>query len=96
METTTQTTEALIAEYRDARNAYIKASEQSDKAFARYMNGEVKTARGAGRLAARVEQTGGDCDHARYEAMSGGINTDAIDAIDGLRRDPWTLNYTTI
>ena len=85
--------ERLTAEYRAARDAYLAACEQSDRAFRRYMNGEVKTARGAGRLAAKVEQAGGDCDHARHEAMNAGVDTDAIDAADGLVRDPWSLNY---
>jgi len=85
-----------INEYRAARDTYIATCDQSDRAFRRYMNGEVKTARGAGRLAAKVEQAGGDCDHARYEAMNAGIDTDAIDNADGLVRDPWTLNYREV
>ena len=94
--TTTMSIDELIAEYRVARAAYILASEQSDRAFRRYMNGEVRTARGAGRLAAKVEQTGGDYDHARYAAITADIDTDAIDAADGLRRDPWTLNIVKV
>jgi hypothetical protein len=96
MTTNTINIEKTITEYRAARDAYIAACEQSDRAFRRYMNGEVKTARGAGRLAAKVEQAGGDCDHARYEAMDAGIDTDAIDNADGLLRDHWTLNYREV
>lgn len=78
------TTDQMIAEYRAARSAYIAACEQSDRAFARWMNGEVKTARGAGRLAAKVEQTGGEVDYRRHLLLSNDIDVSAIDAADGL------------
>lgn len=86
----------LISEYRTARDAFMKATEQSDRAFRRYMHGEVKTARGAGRLAAKVENTGGDAYHARWSAIDAGIDTDAIDLADGVRYDGYTLGWTTI
>ena len=88
-------TSPVVTMYRSARDAYIAACAQSDQAFARYMRDEVKTARGAGRLAARVEQTGGECDAARYEAEDWNYDTRVIDANDGLVRDGYTGLYTT-
>jgi hypothetical protein len=96
MTTNTINIEKTISEYRAARDAYIAACEQSDRAFRRYMNGEVKTARGAGRLAQKVENTGCACYHARYDAMDADIDTDAIDAQDGLRFDRWSGNYQEV
>lgn len=77
----------LIEKYRVARDAHIKASEQSDRAFRRWMLGEVKTSRGAGRLAAKVEQTSGEVYYARMLLEDAGIHPDAIDAADGVRHD---------
>lgn len=88
-----EVTTTLINDYRAARDAYMRACEQSDEAFRRYMHGEVRTARGAGRLAQKVENTGGACDHARYDLMDAGVDPDAIDAADGMKRDPWGRNY---
>jgi hypothetical protein len=96
MTTNTINIEKTISEYRAARDAYVAACEQSDRAFRRYMNGEVKTARGAGRLAQKVENTGGACYYARYDAMDAGIDTDAIDAQDGLLFDRWSGNYREV
>ena len=81
-------------DYRIARNEAIRVGALSDRAFARVMNGEVKTTSAAARLAARYEEAESEAYQAALALAKVGVDPDSIDEIDGKnlgRRGGWSL-----